>query len=80
MCETEKIQVHRVEVLIIDTDKLGSKSVKTVLENTAFPNHCMSPQVMGIKTCVVDWSDAHPLNQNATRDQTYRELFGASDD
>lgn len=71
-----KTQVHRVEVLIVDTDDVGPDGVRRLLEHTRYPNRAISPHVMGIETRAVDWSDEHPLNRAATTEGAYRELFG----
>lgn len=57
-----RVKVHRVEVLVVDHDDMGAEEVKTVIENTRYPNHCMYPQVIATETREVEWSDRHPLN------------------
>ena len=40
------VKVHRVEVLIVDFDDLGAEEIGVVLENTRYPNRCISPSVI----------------------------------
>lgn len=70
-----RTQVHRVTLLIVDHDRIGSEEVITVLENTTYPNRCIYPSVMDIQTVAVEWSDDHPLNKESTRDSHAKYLF-----
>lgn len=76
MDETRPIKVHKVTLLIVDSDGLGAASVKEVIENARFPNRCISPDVMAIETQVVEWSDAHPLNDSRKQRAEFERLFG----
>lgn len=69
------MKVHKVTLLIIDTDDLGADGVREVLENTRYANHCISPDVKAIETVEVKWSDDHPLNLHATCEAEYQRLF-----
>lgn len=73
------MKVHKVEVLIVDHDDIGSEEVRVVLENQKYPNWCMSPIVQAIETREVKWSDDHPLNRRETADAAYRALFAVAD-
>lgn len=42
------MQVHKVTLTIIDFDDLGSEEIKEVIENTHYPNRCISPDVFEI--------------------------------
>lgn len=70
-----KINAYKVEVLIIDFDGLGAKGIIETLENTRYPNHCMSPDVKSIVGKEIEWSDDHPLNNMTTSDEAYSNLF-----
>jgi hypothetical protein len=70
------MQAHKVVLLIIDMDELGSSEVKEVIENTHYPNRCISPDVHSIETVEIgEWDDDHPLNQTLTADVEWRRLF-----
>ena len=79
MGDTTKTQVHRVVVLVVDHDGLGADGVKSCLENTKYPNHCMWPQVVTTDTVDVEWSDDSPLNKRATWRTHFEWLFGKGD-
>ena len=68
-------KVFKIEILIIDHDECGEEGVKDVIENTRYPNRCIDPHVMNIKSAEVDWTDDHPLNNCGTMAATYRDLF-----
>ena len=70
-----RVEVHKVEVLIINFDGVGPEGVKTELENAHYANRCISPSVMVVQTREVEWSDDHPLNKADTNEAAYRELF-----
>jgi hypothetical protein len=70
------MNVYKVELLIIDFDDIGEDAVKNMIENTKYPNHCISPQVKSIQTRQVEWCDAHPLNSSFRADAEYKRLFG----
>jgi len=74
-----RTKVHRVEVLIVDTDDVGADGVRELLEHTRYPNRAISPQVMAVETREVEWTDEHPLNRTATAEDAYRALFGSRD-
>ena len=70
-----KINVYRVELLIVDDDKIGAEEIRDVIENVAYPNHCMAPSVMSIAKRTVEWSDDHPLNHRDTQQAEFERLF-----
>lgn len=69
------MQVHKIELLVIDFDEVGADGLKMVIENARYPNHCMSPEVKKITTVKIRWSDKHPLNHAETADEAYRAMF-----
>jgi hypothetical protein len=73
------MKIHKVTVLVVDFDGLGAAGVKTEIENTNYPNDCISPTVVEIDTCEVEWSDDHPLNNFRTLHAEFRRLFGSKD-
>jgi hypothetical protein len=72
------VKVHRVELLIVDTDDLGANSVAEVIENVRYPNHCIAPRVVNVDTREVDFDDDHPLNCGDTWLAEFRRLFGGT--
>lgn len=72
---SDKVQVHKVVVMVVDHDGLGADQVGDVLEHNRYPNHCMGPVVMHTETREVEWSDEHPLNGNGQAAE-FARLFG----
>lgn len=70
------MKVHKIEIIVIDFDECGAEGVKDVIENTRYPNRCISPDVRSIVTrdCG-EWDDNHPLNHKGTCEATLAELF-----
>lgn len=70
------MKVYKVEILVIDFDELGEHEIKSVFENSHYPNHCMSPSVKRIQGMDIGpWHDENPLNKHATADDEYARLF-----
>lgn len=76
--EPVKTQVHRVVLLIIDHDVVGSEGVQDVIEDARYPNRCISPEVMSIETVEVEWTDEHPLNYHDKTEAEFARLFPGS--
>lgn len=72
------MKAMKVEILILDFDGLGEEGVKSAIENSRYPNHCISPEVKNITSASVDWNDDHPLNKIETSDRAYIDLFSES--
>lgn len=70
-----KTKVYKLEVLIIDHDDSCESEIVSAIENTKYPNWCISPTVVNVKSVEVDWSDKHPLNNSLTKDEEYARLF-----
>lgn len=71
-----KMEVHKVVVLIIDHDEIGSEEVKAVIENVRYPNRCISPEVSKIETAEIgEWRDDHPLNSYDLAPTEWARLF-----
>lgn len=70
------MQVHKVTLIVFDFDEIGAESVKEVLENTKYPNHCINPEVKSVESKDIgEWDDDHPLNKRATHEQALADLF-----
>lgn len=70
-------KVHRIVLLVVDDDNLGTAGVKNVIENVRYPNHCIAPLVISCETKEVEWTDEHPLNNADTMRQVFAEMFGS---
>lgn len=71
-----KINVFKIELMVIDFDRVGAEEIQTILENNRYPNHCMSPQVKKIECREIEWeNDEHPLNKRDTCETEYQRLF-----
>ena len=73
--DTHPLKVYKVELFIVDHDKVGEQGIKQVIENARYPNRCISPQVVDIEEREVDWHDRHPLNLRDQWRQAYEDLF-----
>jgi hypothetical protein len=70
------MQIHKIVLTIIDFDEIGAESCREVLENTKYPNRCISPKVHGIETREIgQWHDEHPLNHEETAQAEIDRLF-----
>lgn len=70
------MKAMKVELLIIDFDEIGEEEIKSVIENTKYPNRCIYPDVQNIETVDVgEWSDDHPLNLLDKQKEEYKRLF-----
>lgn len=70
------MKVHRVTFIVVDFDEVGADGIRTLLENTRFPNDCISPSVTSVETRDIgEWSDDHPLNNARTCDEFANKLF-----
>jgi hypothetical protein len=70
------MQIHKIVLTIIDFDEIGAESCREVLENTKYPNRCISPKVHGIETREIgQWHDEHPLNHEETAAAEITRLF-----
>lgn len=70
------MKVMKIEILVIDFDGVGEDGIKSVIENSRYPNRCINPEVKDIKTVDIgEWSDDHPLNNMTTCDEEYKRLF-----
>ena len=68
------MKAHMVTLLIVDHDEVG-EDIRDIIENTNYPNDCISPTVYGISTIEIgEWHDDHPLNFIDNWDE-WRRLF-----
>jgi len=68
--------VHKVELLIFDNEDIGSINLKEMLENTNYPNDCITSKVMSLDSRdITNWGDDHPLNKKDTIREEYKRIF-----
>lgn len=67
--------VFKIEIMVIDHDEIGKAEIISVLENTKFPNRCISPLVTEIESKEVEYNDDHSLNILSERKRAFKELF-----
>lgn len=71
------MKVHKVILFIVDHDEVGAEDIKGILEETKYPNHCISPHIKSIETKDIgEFHDQHPLNLWDKCDAEYERLFG----
>ncbi len=70
------MNAYKIELLIVDFDRVGKEDIKSLIETVRYPNHCLSPRVMEIKEVDIgEWEDDHPLNHHDTMQAEYKRLF-----
>lgn len=69
------MKIHRVTLLVVDHAELGAGAVTEALEETRYPNDCISPSVIDVVTAEVDWHDDHPINRRGTMRAEFERLF-----
>ena len=71
------MQVIKLEITVIDHDRIGADGVKDAIENTRYPNRCIAPHVRSVEVRDIgEWRDDHPLNSTKTADDELQRLFG----
>ncbi len=72
------MKAYKVTLVIVDLDEVGEDEIHSALENTRYPNRCISPTVLGIEgRDIGEWSDDHPLNLPDTMLAELDRLFGS---
>ena len=73
------MKVYKVVTMVIDFDGVGD-SLKELIENARYPNHCVFQQVTSIQEADIgEWTDEHPLNNKSLREAEFNRLFKDSD-
>jgi hypothetical protein len=71
------MNIVKLEVLVLDMDGIGEDAIKSTIENTKYPNYCISPIVRTMVTKEVgEWYDDHPLNKKDSFDAEVVKIFG----
>lgn len=70
------MKLYKIEIMVLDLDQIGEQEIKDVLENTKYPNRCISPEVKKIEVRDIgEWHDEHPMNMTDKADAEYQRLF-----
>lgn len=70
------MQLIQMTVTVIDFDGLGADEVAKTIENTRYPNWCISPKIREIKVHDIgEWTDDHLLNLKSTCDAEYERIL-----
>jgi hypothetical protein len=69
------MKAYKIELLILDFDNVGQEEICSILENTKYPNWCISPSVKKVTEKEIEWGDNHPLNKKETANEAYEKLF-----
>jgi hypothetical protein len=57
------VRAYKVTLLILDHEDLGEDRICDVLTGTRYPNHCIGPEVLSIRSAEIgEWHDDHPLS------------------
>ena len=68
---------HILTVLIIDHDELGAGDVVATLTNAHFPNDCINPMCLDVRTYNIGvWHNDHPLNLCETDEMSWIREHG----
>jgi hypothetical protein len=68
------MKAYKITLLIIDLDNVGKEEVVRILEDTKYPNYCISPETLDVKEADIgEWSDEHPLNRSGAEKTNYIE-------
>lgn len=68
------MKVFKITLMVIDFDEVEDE-IASIIENTKFPNRCISPEVTKIESRDVEWTDEHPLNNYELRVAEFERLF-----
>ncbi len=70
------MKAYEITLRIIDIDEIGRDEIRMVLENTKYPNHCISPNVSEVREADIgEWDDDHLLNKRDTAEPEWQRLF-----
>jgi hypothetical protein len=70
------MKVHKVTLMVIDFDNIGSDGVEGVLETTRYANRCINPKIVDVESVDIgEWDDKNPLNSIKNWKKEYYRLF-----
>jgi hypothetical protein len=74
------MRAYKIEIYVLDLDEIGEHGIKDVIENTRYPNRCITPEVKSVESRDIgEWCDEHPLNSHSTADEEYKRLFAKAE-
>lgn len=74
------MKLYKIEIMVLDLDEIGEQEIKDVIENTNYPNRCISPEVKKIEVRDIgEWHDEHLMNMTDKADAEYHRLFAPND-
>lgn len=75
------MKIIKLVVTVIDFDGIGAESIRDTIQNSHYPNHCISPSVHSMEERDIgEWTDDHPLNRKSTVEAEIKRIFGNEDD
>lgn len=70
------MNAFKIELVIVNLDGVSKDDIVSILENTTYPNRCITPTVTRVtEKDIGEWSDDHPLNKNSSFDSEIARLF-----
>lgn len=69
------MQITKVTLYVVDHDLMGEFEIKEVIENTKYPNWCISPHVLSVESRSVKWDDGCDFNKTDKCEAAVKELF-----
>lgn len=70
------MKVLKVEIMIINFDRLSIPDIVSEIENANYANDCIRPEVKRVEVKDIgEWHDNHPLNLPETSLMEYEKLF-----
>jgi hypothetical protein len=71
------MKVYKLEIIIIDFDRLGEDGIKDAIHAQRWPNDCIDPYVYSTQSAEIgEWTDDNPLNRRDTYNAEVKRLFG----
>jgi hypothetical protein len=69
------VKVYKIEVMVVDLQKIGESAIRDAIQNAPYDNHCIWPEVRAVESRDIEWTDKHPLNHPDQSDAEYHRLF-----
>jgi hypothetical protein len=75
------MKAYKIEMLVVDFDEVGEQEIRDIIENTHYPNRCISPSVKKVESRDIgEWHDDHPLNLKDQADLAYQQIFSTTNE
>lgn len=71
------MNIYKIELFIIDSDDIGEQEIIAVLEDTPYPNSCISPIIDNVKSIQItdDEFEESKLSSFESELEGCRDLF-----